>query len=233
MRDKAGLILAAAGRGERLGAGVPKQFLKVAGKPIMIHALETFEKHPAISEIVVVVPPGKEEEVREMCRHYALSKVGRVVCGGETRQASVYRGFQHLSLEVGKVLVHDAARPLVSAEMITRVVEALKHHGAVICGVPVRDTIKEVSPEGKILRTLPRERLYLAQTPQGAWRSWLGEAFSWALSQGKEFTDEAALLEAAGFEVHVVPGAHSNLKITYPEDLWIVECFFKNSLDTS
>ncbi|OAQ19822.1 2-C-methyl-D-erythritol 4-phosphate cytidylyltransferase [Thermosulfurimonas dismutans] len=233
MKGRVAVIIAAAGRGERLGSEIPKQFLEVAGKPVLIHTLSIFENHPEISEIVVAVPEGWEERVEELCRKFAIHKVFRVVTGGASRQESVFKAFEALSPENKIVLVHDAARPLVPFRVISEVIQAIERFGAAICAVPIRDTVKEVSEDLKVIRTLPRERLYLAQTPQGSWWSWFAEAFSKALTSGGVYTDEASLLEAAGFTVQVVPGSFTNLKITYPEDLILMGELLKKSLDTN
>ncbi|WP_168719687.1 2-C-methyl-D-erythritol 4-phosphate cytidylyltransferase [Thermosulfurimonas marina] len=218
---KVGAILAAAGRGVRFGAEVPKQFLELGGRPVFLWGLSALERHPRVEEIVVAVPPGWEERVRDWCGEFR--KVSRVVAGGESRQASVRRAFEALSPGVEIVLVHDAARPLVSQEVISRVLGEIEKRGAALAALPVRDTVKRVSEEGRVLETLSREGLWLAQTPQGARRDWLAEAFRKAGRE--EFTDEAALLEAAGFPVFVVLGDPRNFKLTYPEDFSLLEAF--------
>ncbi len=217
---KVAVILAAAGRGERVGTEIPKQFLEILGTPVFVYALSVFEAHPKVSEIVIAVPPGWEEEVAFATKRRRFRKVAKVVSGGATRQASVRRALENLSSEAELVLVHDAARPLISEALVSRLLEAIEREGAALCAIPVRDTVKLVR-SGRVERTVPREGLWLAQTPQGARRSWLEEAYRRA--GDREFTDEAALLEAAGFPVCVVPGDPLNLKITYPEDLKLAE----------
>ena len=221
---RVGVILAAAGRGERMGHRIPKQFLELAGVPVYLHSLRVFEDHPRVEEIVLAVPPGWETRVLAQVRDLGLFKVKEVVCGGDTRQASVERALRALSAGIDTVLVHDAARPLISRELVSRVLQALERYGAVLCAVPVRDTVKLVR-EGRVERTIPREGLWLAQTPQGARREWLEEAYR--LAGQRMFTDEAALLEAAGFEVRVVRGENTNLKITYPEDFRMAEIYLR------
>ncbi len=218
---KVAVIIAASGKGERFGAQIPKQFLKVKGHPVLAYSLAPFEDHPQVEEVLIATRPEWLAQVASLKTHYGWTKVSQIVAGGETRQDSVYQAFKNLSPEVEIVLVHDAARPLVTTELISRVIEGVKNWGAALCAIPVRDTVKEVSSQGRILRTLPREGLYLAQTPQGAWRGWLAEAYQKA--QGRVYTDEASLLEAAGYEVYVVPGSFQNLKLTYSEDLEILE----------
>ncbi|HIE33454.1 MAG TPA: 2-C-methyl-D-erythritol 4-phosphate cytidylyltransferase, partial [Thermodesulfobacteriaceae bacterium] len=135
MKGRVAVIIAAAGRGERLGSEIPKQFLEVAGKPVLMHTLSIFENHPEISEIVVAVPEGWEERVGELCWKFAIHKVFRVVTGGASRQESVFKAFEALSPENKIVLVHDAARPLVPFRVISEVIQAIERFGAAICAV--------------------------------------------------------------------------------------------------
>lgn len=208
-------IIAAGGTGRRLGADVPKQLLDIGGQPILRRSVEAFLSHPRVTEVIVALPASLAASPPEWLRP------ARVVSGGATRQASVANAFDAVSDRCEVVLVHDAARPFVSAETISRTIDGAVAHGAAIAAVAVTDTIKRVADgdeAGVIVETLPRERIYLAQTPQAFRRDVLGEAV--ALGRGGvEATDEAALAERAGHHVHIVNGEPSNVKITTAADL--------------
>jgi 2-C-methyl-D-erythritol 4-phosphate cytidylyltransferase/2-C-methyl-D-erythritol 2,4-cyclodiphosphate synthase len=208
-------IIAAGGAGRRLGAGVPKQLLALGNVPILQRSVEAFLAHPLVAQVVVAVPAFLAAEPPDWL------KGARVVAGGETRQASVARAFDLVPAESDVVLVHDAARPFVTPETISRAIDAAARHGAAVAAVPVRDTVKRVSgSDGAevIAETLPRDRIFLAQTPQAFRRSILAEAVALGRT-GVEGTDEAALVERVGHPVHVVAGELSNIKITTADDL--------------
>ena len=220
------VIIPAGGIGERLGAKVPKQFLELAGRPLILHTLAPFLSHPEIDLIVIPCVEGWRDRLLALTR--GLSKPVKVVPGGATRQASVANGLKVLPVEVELVLVHDAARPFITPEAIGAVLAKVREEGAALMALPSRDTVKRVR-EGRVLETLPREEIYLAQTPQGALKGLLLEAFLWAEKRGLSATDEASLLEAYGVPVHVVPGSPLNFKITTPEDLILAEAILKSS----
>lgn len=207
-------IIAAGGSGSRVGSSVPKQFLPIGVETILQKSLSAFLDHPQISEVVLVLP---SESVLESTRHEKL----RLVHGGARRQDSVACGFDAVSPATDVVLVHDAARPFVSPAVISRAIAAANDHGAAIVALPVTDTVKQVTMEAGqrvIAGTIPRESIYLAQTPQAFRRGVLAEAV--ALGRGgAAATDEAALAELAGFPVHIVEGDVENVKITTAADL--------------
>ena len=211
-----GLVLAAAGSGSRFGSDTPKQFLSFEGKPLFLHALEHFSSFFEVA--VLVLPQGWEEKVENQVR--SLSYRDRLILeiGGPRRQDSVYQGLNRLGADIEMVLVHDAARPFTSSELISSVIEQTRQHQACVPVVPVRDTLKQVS-DGRIVRTLDREGLSLVQTPQGFEIKLLKRAFQQALQDGFYGTDEATLVERLGSPVHVVAGESSNLKVTCKEDL--------------
>jgi 2-C-methyl-D-erythritol 4-phosphate cytidylyltransferase / 2-C-methyl-D-erythritol 2,4-cyclodiphosphate synthase len=209
------VIIAAGGRGTRFGGVLPKQWLTLAGKTMLEHSVAAFEGHREVSELVVVVP----EEAGAFAPASGLKPV-RVVVGGARRQDSVANGFAAVSPAADIVLVHDAARPLVSAEVISRTIAAAAESGAAIAAVPVHDTVKQaVDREGVpfIARTLPRETLHLAQTPQGFRRDVLAAAI--AQGGAADVTDEAGWAERAGYPVRLVLGDPDNLKVTTARDL--------------
>jgi 2-C-methyl-D-erythritol 4-phosphate cytidylyltransferase / 2-C-methyl-D-erythritol 2,4-cyclodiphosphate synthase len=216
MREIAGIVVAA-GRGARFGDPVPKQFARLRGRTLVDLAVEVLAGQPSISGTVVVLPPDHTrgpvaEEVR------ALPGVIDVVAGGASRSRSVRHGID-AAAPCRHVLVHDAARPLTSAAIVTAVVEAMLQHGAAIPVVPVADTLKEDDGSGFSAGTLDRSRLRLAQTPQGSQTDWLVDALERAWREGVEPTDEAQALERAGRRVALVPGDPRNVKITERADL--------------
>jgi 2-C-methyl-D-erythritol 4-phosphate cytidylyltransferase/2-C-methyl-D-erythritol 2,4-cyclodiphosphate synthase len=209
-------IIAAAGSGSRLGSAIPKQLLDVGGRSMLSRSITAFDTHPAISDVIVVMPAS-------LVSGGAMEYVGptkhdlRLVTGGERRQDSVANAFDCVPGAADVVLIHDAARPFVSADTISRTIEAAARHGAAIAALEVRDTVKRVERD-VIVETVPRESIFLAQTPQGFRRDVLAAAIAMGRS-GIEATDEAALAERAGHPVHVVRGETANVKITTDEDL--------------
>ncbi|MFH7326526.1 2-C-methyl-D-erythritol 4-phosphate cytidylyltransferase [Desulfurivibrio sp. C05AmB] len=218
-------IIAAAGSGTRMGGGMPKQFLELAGAPLFIHGLRAFAAVPEILRTVVVSKAEYLEATREILARHGFADT-LVVNGGETRQDSVARGLAALSAlpqNFALVAVHDGARPLVNPDLIRRCLAAATAHGAAIAAVPVKDTLKREQAAAParplVAATVAREGLWQAQTPQVARFSLLQEALSAAAAAGFSGTDEASLLERTGCSVALVPGSAANLKVTLPEDL--------------
>lgn len=221
-------IIAAGGRGARMGGERAKQFLELSGKPVIIHTLMRFEACSTLGEIVVVVPSSETKTFLEIAARFSLKKLARVVAGGETRAESVWRGLQSVRAATTKIVaVHDAARPLVTPEEIDRTVREAERSGAAILAAPVVDTIKEVEG-GKVAQSLERSRLWRAQTPQCFRYEILRRAYEEALSSGSlDATDDSALVERIGREVAIVEGGERNLKITTPRDLVLAEILLK------
>jgi 2-C-methyl-D-erythritol 4-phosphate cytidylyltransferase/2-C-methyl-D-erythritol 2,4-cyclodiphosphate synthase len=211
-------IIAAAGSGTRVGSATPKQLIDIGGGSMLQHSARVFYEHPRIDEIVVVLPKDQTSLSLATARDPALRPSVRIVAGGERRQDSVANAFECVSADAEIVLVHDAARPFVSAELIDRVIDTAAQHGAAIAALQSRETVKQVDAAGVIVGTIPREKIYLAQTPQGFRRDVLAQAIASARS-GVEATDEASLAERAGYKVHVVDGDAGNVKVTTLQDL--------------
>jgi 2-C-methyl-D-erythritol 4-phosphate cytidylyltransferase/2-C-methyl-D-erythritol 2,4-cyclodiphosphate synthase len=209
-------IIVAAGRGERLGGGAPKAFIDLAGKSLLRRSAEALAASPEVSALVVVAPRGFEKLAR--VESAGTSKLRAVVAGGATRQASVQAGLKRTTARDKVVLVHDAARPFVDAEIVSRVLEGVRTHGAAIPVAPVVDTIKKVKA-GRIGATVDRDTLGAAQTPQGFNRSALLKAYASAAREGKALTDEAMAMELSGLPVAAVKGSPGNFKVTTPDDL--------------
>jgi 2-C-methyl-D-erythritol 4-phosphate cytidylyltransferase len=225
---KACAILAAAGIGSRFaksGGYQPKQFLQLAGRPIYQWPLLQLYNHEQVDRIVIMtlaeMVPAIQSEINDFARAGRIS----VQVGGSTRQESVRLGLESLA-KAGKkpemVLVHDAARPFLSKQMISAAIEAVEKYGACTAAIPASDTIKRIE-RNQVVQTLDRNELVLVQTPQAARFDWLVSAHEHALKNSLDATDDAALLEAAGFTVTVIAGSKLNLKLTEPEDLLLAE----------
>ena len=213
-------IVPAAGRGERLGLGTPKALRPIAGTPMLVHAVRALEAARCIDLVVVVAPEESVTDVQALMTQVALEL--QVVAGGETRQASVLRGLITLPEDVDVVLVHDAARPLVPADVVTNVVAAVRAgHPAVIPALPVVDTIKRVDSTSHVVETVDRSELRAVQTPQGFSRAVLQRVH--AEADGDDITDDGGLVEAAGIPVLIIEGHEEALKVTRPLDLVIAE----------
>lgn len=214
------IVVPAAGRGERLGPGAPKALRTLAGQPILLHTVRNLATARCADLIVIAAPEDAVEETRALLAGMQAQIV--IVTGGETRQGSVARALLALPPEVDVVLVHDAARPLVPAEVVDRVAAAVRGGAdAVIPTLGVVDTIKEVDGDGVVRQTLDRSRLHAVQTPQGFARSLLQQAH--ADSDAADATDDAGLVERMGATVTVVPGDEEAFKITRPLDLVLAE----------
>ncbi len=212
-----------------MAAGQPKQFLELAGVPILIHSLRAFAQVPQVTAIYVAVRASEQERVEAQIKEHGFAKRVRIVTGGDTRQESVANALKAIACsDEDIVLVHDAVRPLIDAATISRTIEAVEKHNAAIVGLPAIDTIKQVerTAAGAIITaTIPREYIVQAQTPQGFRCGLLKRAFAEALSDGFVGTDEASIVERAGAQVFVVPGSAANIKITQPGDLELAEFY--------
>jgi 2-C-methyl-D-erythritol 4-phosphate cytidylyltransferase/2-C-methyl-D-erythritol 2,4-cyclodiphosphate synthase len=219
-------IIAAGGRGRRFGGGEPKQLLSIGGRPILERSVEAFASHPSVDTIVVALPQELADDPPAYLR--AAGKPVRIVTGGARRQDSVANAFAAAAAQSDVIVIHDAARPFASADLIRRTIAAAAESGAAVAAVQSRDTVKRTADgpaqAGHYVReTLPRETIYLAQTPQAFQRDVLRRALEIGARDGVDATDEAALVELAGLPVRLVDGEASNIKITTPEDLTLGE----------
>ena len=226
------VILPAAGMGTRMASvgPSPKQFLSLAGAPILLHSLSAFLAVPRVSAIYVAVREPEQHRVAELIAEHHLTDKVTVVTGGDSRQDSVANALAALpsTNDDDIVLVHDAVRPLIDSETITRAIDMIEKHGAAIVGMPAVDTIKQVertSDGALITSTIPRERVVHAQTPQGARVPLMRRAFAEAAADEFIGTDESSLLERANIPVYVVPGSSRNFKVTQPGDLEVAEFY--------
>jgi 2-C-methyl-D-erythritol 4-phosphate cytidylyltransferase len=221
-------VIVAAGRGVRMQSDIRKQYLRVAGRPVLVHTLLKFDVCPLIDQICLVVP----DDDLDFCRRRLLSgasikKPVKFVAGGWHRQQSVYNGLKSLDHENGLVAIHDGVRPLVDPLLITACIQAAETSGACAPGIPAYDTIKRVSDEGTIAGTLERKGLWLIQTPQVFRYAIIIEAHDRALRDGYVGTDDATLVERLGFPVTIISGSKSNIKVTTAEDLTMAAALLK------
>ncbi len=216
-------IIAAAGAGTRMASDRPKQFLLLAGTPVIVHTLRVFEQSDSIHEVVVVLPAEESAGFLSLAAKFNLRKVARVIPGGATRADSVKRGLMSIRSATAEIVaVHDGVRPFVTVDEIEATVAAAKTTGAAILVTPVFDTIKRVDGE-TVVETLDRSRLRRALTPQCFSYQLLYEAYQRAEVNDPSLTDESALIEKLGRPVSIVEGSARNIKITTAEDLAIAE----------
>lgn len=221
-------IVLAAGAGKRMQSAVHKQYLLLAGRPVLYYALKAFEESK-ISDIILVVGAGETAYCqKEIVEKYGLQKVSAVVEGGKERYHSVYEGLKKAE-GADYVLIHDGARPFVSQEIIQRSVECVEQYEACVVGMPVKDTIKVVRADGIAEATPERSKLWQIQTPQSFSYPMILDAYEKILAQKDEtITDDAMVLERiTGHPVKVIEGSYQNIKITTPEDLLVAEAYLK------
>ncbi|MFA5787258.1 MAG: 2-C-methyl-D-erythritol 4-phosphate cytidylyltransferase [Actinomycetota bacterium] len=217
-------LVPAAGAGRRLKSDIPKVLQPLAGTPVLLHVLKALDRCPAVEVTVVAVAATLVGRVEELVAGAKLARPVLVVRGGKTRQRSVAAALDAAPIGPDLVVVHDAARPLLTPALVQRVLDVLDRETAgALAALPATDTVKRVTAEWQVVETIPREQLWLAQTPQAFRRSALERAHRRAYEDGFEGTDDAALVERAGYAVRVVPGEEENLKITRPADLDLAE----------
>jgi 2-C-methyl-D-erythritol 4-phosphate cytidylyltransferase len=230
---RVGAIVPAAGASRRMG-GANKLFLPVGGRPLLAHTLAALQADAEIGWIVPVIQPGDQDHVKALVNMHGITKALAPEPGGPSRTASVARGFAALPPEAEWILVHDGARPCVRASLIRETIREARRAGAAAAGVPAPMTIKVVDERRAVRLTLDRTHLWLVQTPQVFRRDWFAQAIERAGLAGgtahagngravDEYPDDAALVEAAGLPVTMVPGDPLNIKVTTPEDLVLVE----------
>ncbi|MDF9407515.1 2-C-methyl-D-erythritol 4-phosphate cytidylyltransferase [Pelotomaculum isophthalicicum JI] len=225
---KVAAVIPAAGRGARMGLPVKKQFLQLEGIPVIGHTLKVIADSPVVHDIVLVASPGEEAYCRNaIVERFGIRKIAAIVPGGSERQESVYNGLLALSADTDIVLIHDGARPLLRPEELPAIVDAGARYGAATLAVPVKDTVKLSGEDEFVAGTLPRERLWLTQTPQAFRYQLIIEAHQRAMQGKYTGTDDAGLVEILGQPVKIVAGSYENLKITTPEDLLVASAIIK------
>ncbi|MEE8432332.1 MAG: 2-C-methyl-D-erythritol 4-phosphate cytidylyltransferase [Candidatus Desulfatibia sp.] len=217
-------VIVAAGKGLRMNHSVPKQYLLIAGRPVLGHTLLVFDACELIDEVFVVV----SEEDFGFCQNTLIAPLNlkkkiNLVRGGTERQDSVYNGLRALSPKTDTVVIHDGVRPFVGPEELAACITAAEETGACILGIPVSDTLKHVEKSGHIEQTLARDNIWMAQTPQVFQYELILKAHEAARRDGFRGTDDALLLERLGIDVKIIPGSKTNIKITTPQDLALAE----------
>lgn len=227
------LLIPAAGFGRRMGSQRNKLLLPLLGQPVLFWTLQAIKQSRQVHWIGIIGQPDDWPEFKEIVSGLGLSKSVHFIPGGTTRQESVYRGLQGLPVVADRVLIHDGARCLATADLFDRCTAELEHCAGLIAAVPVKDTIKVVNDTNQLIESTPDRRcLWAAQTPQGFQVETLRQCHEAGLRQGWEVTDDAALFEQCGLPVKIVPGEETNLKVTTPVDLTIAEFILRQRLQS-
>ncbi len=225
---KISAIIVAAGKGKRMGEGYNKQYILLAGKPIVARTIEVFENVGSIDEIVLVVGKGEIDLARKDIIHkYNFKKVVKIIEGGTERQDSVYNGLKAIDVNCNIVLIHDGARPFITGNIIEKSIKAAKDAGACVVAVRVKDTIKVVNKNMEVDYTPDRDILWAVQTPQAFEHKLLLEAYKKLRADNIKVTDDAMLVEKLGHIIKIIEGSYENIKITTPEDLILGEGILK------
>ena len=221
-------IVPTAGAGQRFGGRTAKPFVQLDGKPLLVHTLLALQASAIVRWIIPVVRAQDVGRVKTLIARYRISKALNPCIGGSSRAASVAHGLAIVPVQARWVLIHDGARPCVSPTLIRRVVQAAVRHGAVACGLPASLTVKAVDERGEVRLTLDRDQLWFVQTPQVFRRDWFAQALSYLNHELGQFPDDAAIVEAAGFPVRMVPGEPTNIKVTTTDDLLLAEAILSS-----
>lgn len=222
------VVIAAAGLGRRMGKEINKQYRPLLSRPVLAYSIDVFEVYPQVDEIVVVAHPEQIDYCqREVIDRYGYKKVSKVIAGGAERQDSVWAGLQSLGSDTAYVAVHDGARPLLSSQLIDRLMEAAQEWGAAIPGVMARDTLKMIDRDGFVGHTLDRSVVSLIQTPQIFQYQELVKAYECAYRDDLMGTDDASLFEVYIGRVKVVLGEANNIKMTTMEDMLMAEALLR------
>lgn len=216
-------IVPAAGLGRRVGDSLDKLFADLDGLPLLAHTLRALQASPSVRWIIPVVRADTRSRVELLAVRHGITKVLRTCLGGASRAESVARGAAAVPSSARWILVHDGARPCARPELIERTIREARRRGAAACGLPASLTVKAVDERGDIRLTLDRDQLWFAQTPQVFRRDWFARALERAAGRLASYPDDAALVEAAGFPVAMVPGDPANLKVTTKDDLAMAE----------
>jgi 2-C-methyl-D-erythritol 4-phosphate cytidylyltransferase len=220
-------LITAAGKGQRMKSLTPKQYLDLGGRPVLARTLQVFEDCPSVDGIYLIVPPEQMDTVqRDIVEKYLFRKVLKVVRGGKMRQQSVWNGLQAIRSPCSIVVVHDGVRPFISRRLIEQSIKEAQKNGAAVVAVSAKDTVKRAA-KGKKVQTLPRDEIWLAQTPQSFQFPLLMKAYQKAHQEEVLGTDDAFLVERLGHPVTLITGDYTNIKITTPDDLIMAEALWE------
>ncbi len=217
-------LIVAGGQGRRMQTEVPKQFIPVAGQPVLMHTLSVFHRCSPAIQVIVALPETDMSHWQTLCADYEFTVPHAVVAGGSTRSASVRNALQHVKEEFSLVAVHDGVRPLVTPELIDRSFEAAERYGSAVASISLKDSIRKLKGENN--EAVARDQYRLVQTPQTFRTEWLRDAYAHVAEQA--FSDDASRVEHRGRSIHLIEGHYRNLKITTPEDLLLAEALLKN-----
>lgn len=225
-------LIAAAGKGKRMNARISKPFIPIFGKPILAYTIEKFEKCKLIDKIYLVV----NSEEKELCSRdiiikYNFTKIQELIDGGETRQDSILNGLKALDKDTDIVVIHDGARPLIEETIIQDSIETAQEYGAAIAAIPIKDTVKKCGKDFFVNKTLNREEIWRAQTPQTFKYGLILPAYNQAYKYKYLATDDAAIVERYGHKVKLIIGSEENIKITTPFDMIVAENFLKKGTE--
>ena len=228
MEEKIAAIVLAAGEGKRMGSGIPKQYMLIKSRPLVYYALKAFEES-AVDEVILVTGEDEIDYCKEyIVDRYHFNKVKKIVPGGWERYASVYFGLEAIE-DADYVLIHDGARPMISAELVQKCIYYVKKYRACVVGMPSKDTIKVVDEENYAIRTPERKTLWQVQTPQCFVTAEIREAYQKMMEAGDDsVTDDGMVMETYGIRgVRMIKGSYENMKITTPEDMLLGEAILK------
>lgn len=224
-------VIVAAGKGARMQAPLRKQYLSLAGLPILARTLLVFEGCDLVDDIYLVIPKVDLDFCREkIISRVTLTRKLHLVFGGARRQDSVYNGLQKIDPDCSIVVIHDGVRPFVNIEQVVATIKGAREFGACILGVPAHDTLKQVDAHENIVHTLQRDNIWLAQTPQTFRCDLIKKAHEKAKSDGYLGTDDASLVERLGESVKIILGSRGNIKITHEEDLKMAQCLLASEI---
>jgi len=224
--DSVMAVIPAAGTSKRMGTGVDKQLLSLCGRAVLEHTIAAVAAAKSIAGIILVVRAGEEDFFKRWSERFG-DIIKDIVPGGAQRQQSVRNGLDAVPPNTEIVVIHDGARPLLDNRLVDGVVEEAKRAGAATLGVPVKDTVKMIGENNQVIKTVPRDKLWLVQTPQAFRYEVICRSHQWAAEQGYSGTDDASLVEARGWPVSMVQGSYENIKVTTPEDIIVAEALLR------
>ncbi len=216
-------IIVASGTGSRMGSEIPKQFIEVLGKPVIAYTINSLSKCKDIDEIIIVTLSDYLVYCKDIVDAFGFDKVSRIVCGGDTRGNSVFNGLKELDDDCDIVAIHDGVRPMIDSDTVSECIHQARKYGCAAVGVKMKDTVKVCDENGFIDHTADREKMWAIQTPQVFKKDIIYALHKDAHEKNLSFTDDCILAESAGYKVKIVEGQYENIKITTPQDIFIMK----------